>query len=330
MTERTFVIAEAGVNHNGRLDLALGLVDAAAAAGADAVKFQTFRASELATGSAPKADYQRRTTGAESQLEMLARLELDEAEHVALQARCAERGIEFMSSAFDLGSLELLLRLGVRRLKLGSGELTNGPLLLAAARSGRPVIVSSGMATLAEIETSLGRPCLRAPAPGRVARRRPGVAAPPRRTGSRGPRGIREPAPLHHRVPGAAGRGEPARHPGARRAVRDHDGLLGPHGRDRRLACRGGRGRPDRGEARHARPVAAAVRTTPPRSSRTSWRRWSRASATAARRRFWAQSAASRPCSGHPPRAPIAPTSRSTATSRSTDERDVAGRDRPA
>jgi len=156
MTRSTFVIAEAGVNHNGRLDLALELVDAAAAAGADAVKFQTFTATAIATSAAPKADYQRRTTGAESQQAMLAALELSEADHRALQARAAERGIEFMSSPFDIASLELLARLGVRRLKIGSGELTNGPLLLAAGRSGLPVILSTGMASLDEIDTALG------------------------------------------------------------------------------------------------------------------------------------------------------------------------------
>lgn len=156
MSGRTLVIAEAGVNHNGRLELGLGLVDAAAAAGADAVKFQTFRAADLATAAAPKADYQTRTTGAESQRDMLAWLELSEADHRALQARAGERRIEFLSSPFDVASLELLVRLGVRRLKIGSGELTNGPLLLAAGRSGLPVIVSTGMATLDEIEAALG------------------------------------------------------------------------------------------------------------------------------------------------------------------------------
>ncbi len=156
MSGRTFVIAEAGVNHNGRLELGLELVDAAAAAGADAVKFQSFRASDLATSAAPKADYQTRTTGAESQRDMLAGLELSEADHQALLARAAKRGVEFMSSPFDIASLELLVRLGVRRLKIGSGELTNGPLLLAAGRSGLPVIVSTGMATMGEIEAALG------------------------------------------------------------------------------------------------------------------------------------------------------------------------------
>jgi N-acetylneuraminate synthase len=156
MTRSTFVIAEAGVNHNGQLGLALELVDAAAAAGADAVKFQTFTAGSIATASAPKAEYQTRTTGEDSQRSMLAALELTEADHRALQARATERNIEFMSSPFDLASLELLVRLGVRRLKIGSGELTNGPLLLAAGRSGLPVILSTGMASLDEIETALG------------------------------------------------------------------------------------------------------------------------------------------------------------------------------
>ena len=150
-----FVIAEAGVNHNGSLDLALDLVDIAAMAGADAVKFQTFRAASLATAGAEKAAYQRRTTGEESQLAMLERLELDEPAHRAIIARCEERGIEFMSAPFDHESLALLARLGVRRLKLGSGELTNGPLLRAAAETRLPLILSTGMATLDEVAAAL-------------------------------------------------------------------------------------------------------------------------------------------------------------------------------
>lgn len=155
---RVFIIAEAGVNHNGSLDMALRLVDAAAAAGADAVKFQTFRADRLASARAPKADYQTRAVGAaESQLEMLRRLELDEAAHAQLVARCATRGITFLSSPFDLDSLSMLLeRRYVSMIKLGSGELTNAPLLLAAARTGLPLVVSTGMASLAEVEQALG------------------------------------------------------------------------------------------------------------------------------------------------------------------------------
>ena len=156
MSRHVFVIAEAGVNHNGRLALGLQLVDAAADAGADAVKFQTFRAAALATAAAPKAGYQARTTGAESQREMLARLELSEADHLALRDHATARGIEFLSSPFDVDSIALLVRLGVRRLKIGSGELTNGPLLLAAARTGLPIIVSTGMARLDEIDAALG------------------------------------------------------------------------------------------------------------------------------------------------------------------------------
>jgi N-acetylneuraminate synthase len=153
----TFVIAEAGVNHNGSIALARQLVDAAAAAGADAVKFQTFKADRLASAAAPKAAYQARETGSGgSQLDMLRALELGEAEHRELFAYCGQRGIEFMSSPFDEESLALLVDLGVARVKLGSGELTNAPLLLAAARANLPLIVSTGMATLDEVEEALG------------------------------------------------------------------------------------------------------------------------------------------------------------------------------
>jgi N-acetylneuraminate synthase len=155
---RIYVIAEAGVNHNGSLELARRLVDAAAAAGADAVKFQTFRAEDLATGRAPKAAYQSRTTGArESQLDMLKKLELSRPAHRALIAHCRRRGIAFMSSPFDVSSLRLLARtFGLPVLKIPSGEITNGPLLLEAGRSGRRIILSTGMATLADIEAALG------------------------------------------------------------------------------------------------------------------------------------------------------------------------------
>ena len=153
----TFVIAEAGVNHNGSIDRAHQLIDAAADAGADAVKFQTFKAAKLASAAAPKAAYQARETGAaESQLQMLRALELSEDDHIALMAHCAERHIEFLSSPFDEESLSLLVKLGVKRLKLGSGELTNAPILIAAARSGLPLFLSTGMATLAEVEDALG------------------------------------------------------------------------------------------------------------------------------------------------------------------------------
>lgn len=152
------VIAEAGVNHNGSLDLALHLVDAAAAAGADIVKFQTFKAERLATHNAAKADYQTRNTASdETQLDMLRRLELSEAAHAAIIAHCKLRRVCFLSTPFDLGSVRLLVdRFDVTQIKIGSGELTNAPLLLAAASTGRPVILSTGMGTLGEVEAALG------------------------------------------------------------------------------------------------------------------------------------------------------------------------------
>lgn len=154
--EPVFVIAEAGVNHNGDRELALRLVDEAAAAGADAVKFQTFAADRVASASAPKARYQLETTDpAESQLEMLRRFELDRATHEALLQRSAERGLVFLSSAFDEQSVDLLDALNVPAIKVGSGELTNTYLLRRIAATGRPVILSTGMADLAEVGEAL-------------------------------------------------------------------------------------------------------------------------------------------------------------------------------
>lgn len=151
------VIAEAGVNHNGRLDLALQLVEAAAAAKADIVKFQTFDAKKLVTGSAPTAAYQKRNFEAgDAQLKMLQALELDEAQHREIADRCATLGIEFLSTPFDAESARFLVdALGVKRIKVGSGELTNAPLLLELSRMGLPMILSTGMATLAEVEEAL-------------------------------------------------------------------------------------------------------------------------------------------------------------------------------
>lgn len=158
LPNHVFVIAEAGVNHNGELEGALALVDAAAAAGADAVKFQTFRASALVTASAPKAAYQAAQTGTgENQFEMLRRLELDKASHRALMARCAERGVMFLSTPFDGDSLYFLATdLQLPILKIGSGDLTNAPLLLQAARTGLPIILSTGMSGLEDVEVALG------------------------------------------------------------------------------------------------------------------------------------------------------------------------------
>jgi len=155
---QVFVIAEAGVNHNGDPATALKLVDAAADAGADAVKFQTFTAASLATRAAPKAGYQKTTTdAAESQYHMLRRLELSRETHRALKARAAERGVAFLSSAFDVDAVRFLAgELGLDTVKIGSGEITNGPLLLAAAESGARVILSTGMSSLDEVADALG------------------------------------------------------------------------------------------------------------------------------------------------------------------------------
>jgi N,N'-diacetyllegionaminate synthase len=155
-----YVIAEAGVNHNGDVGLGKKLIDAAKAAGADAVKFQTFRADRLASELAPKADYQRRTTdAAESQRDMLRRLELDEAAHQVLLAHCRVRGIEFLSTPFEEASADLLARLGVPGFKLPSGELTNLPFLAHVARQGKPMLVSTGMASLEEVRAAVD--CIR-------------------------------------------------------------------------------------------------------------------------------------------------------------------------
>ncbi len=155
---KTFIIAEAGVNHNGRVALAEEMIEIALAAGADAIKFQTFRASKVISRIAPKAQYQLRTTDAsESQVEMVRKLELSAEDHIRLNAYCRNKGIQFLSSPFDLDSLEFLVnRLAVPRLKIASGEITNAPLLLAAATSGKPVILSTGMSTLGDIEAALG------------------------------------------------------------------------------------------------------------------------------------------------------------------------------
>lgn len=155
---KTLIIAEAGVNHNGSLDLALKLVDAAAEAGADVVKFQTFKSELVISKFAPKADYQTRNTGtSESQLEMVRKLELDTAAHRKLIERCRERGIAFLSTPFDLESIDLLVNeLQLDRLKLPSGEITNAPYLLKCARTGKPLIVSTGMSDLMDVERALG------------------------------------------------------------------------------------------------------------------------------------------------------------------------------
>lgn len=157
MTEQTFIIAEAGVNHNGDLALAERLVDAAAESGADAVKFQTFRTDALVTATAAQATYQAENTGVvESQAAMLRRLELSAEAHRVLMARAAARGIAFLSTPFDLGSIDFLASLGLRTFKVGSGELTNLPYLrhLAEKRPER-IILSTGMGSLDEVDVAL-------------------------------------------------------------------------------------------------------------------------------------------------------------------------------
>ncbi|MEM7289383.1 MAG: N-acetylneuraminate synthase [Pseudomonadota bacterium] len=148
---RTFVIAEAGVNHNGSLELAGQMIDAAIEAGADAIKFQTFTAENVVSPHARKAAYQEVNDGAGTQFDLLKQLELSEQDHLTLMAQCDERGIEFMSTPFDTNALDFLVSSGIRRLKIPSGEITNHPFLEHIAAKGLPMIVSTGMATMVEV-----------------------------------------------------------------------------------------------------------------------------------------------------------------------------------
>jgi N,N'-diacetyllegionaminate synthase len=152
----TFIIAEAGVNHNGSLDIARRMIEVASNAGADAIKFQTFKAERLVTKTAPKTQYQMQSTDTdESQIEMLRKLELDEESHKILFDRARDAGIQFMSSAFDLEGIEFLYNLGVEIFKIPSGEITNLPYLRKIGALGKKVILSTGMADLGEIEDAL-------------------------------------------------------------------------------------------------------------------------------------------------------------------------------
>jgi N,N'-diacetyllegionaminate synthase len=154
---KTLIIAEAGVNHNGDIGLAHRLIDAAADAGADMVKFQTFNADRLVTTSARKADYQNANTVAdESQHSMIRRLELTREMHEDLMQHCKSRSIAFFSTGFDVESIDLLVDLGLDCFKIPSGEITNLPYLRHVGRYGRRVFLSTGMATLGEIEAALG------------------------------------------------------------------------------------------------------------------------------------------------------------------------------
>jgi N,N'-diacetyllegionaminate synthase len=154
--KRAYVIAEAGVNHNGSLDLARKLVLAAKEAGADAVKFQTFKAERVAQAAAPKADYQLRNTDqAESQIEMLRKLELPDESHGELLALCRAEGIEFISTPYNEEDVDFLAGLGVRAIKLASIHVVEPHFLRYAARSGCHLIVSTGMATLGEVDAAV-------------------------------------------------------------------------------------------------------------------------------------------------------------------------------
>ena len=158
MSEPVFIIAEAGVNHNGDMNLAKQLIDVAAEAGASAVKFQTFKAEQVVSRHAPKAEYQTRTTDpTESQFEMICKLELTETDHEVLIAHAHARSIKFLSTPFDVPSLHLLTkRFELQTIKIPSGEITNAPFLLAIAQIAQQVILSTGMSTLAEVEAALG------------------------------------------------------------------------------------------------------------------------------------------------------------------------------
>jgi N-acetylneuraminate synthase len=151
-----FIIAEAGVNHNGSIEMAHRLIETAREAGANAVKFQTFKAERLVTTSAPKAEYQQKNTDAgETQLDMLRRLELTADAHVELLKHCRENGITFLSTPFDEESADLLDELGVPAFKTPSGEITNLPYLRHVARKGKPMIVSTGMSYLGEVDAAV-------------------------------------------------------------------------------------------------------------------------------------------------------------------------------
>lgn len=151
----TFIIAEAGVNHNGSESLALQIVEMAAKAGADAVKFQTFKAENLVAKGTATADYQKQHTGSGDQYAMLKKLELTDDLHQKLIDHCQKNGIEFMSTPFDIDAAWFLLELGMKRLKIPSGELTNRPFLRELAAFNKPMILSTGMASLAEVKEAV-------------------------------------------------------------------------------------------------------------------------------------------------------------------------------
>ncbi len=153
--DSVFIIAEAGVNHNGRLKLAKRLVDAAKTAGADAVKFQTYRTEDLVTRQAPKAAYQNKTVPGKSQYDMLKGLELSAADFKVLSSYCRKKKILFLSTPFDIRSADLLRSLGMKMFKVSSGDLTNIPMLKHIAKYKRPMILSTGMADIKEIREAV-------------------------------------------------------------------------------------------------------------------------------------------------------------------------------
>lgn len=150
-----FIIAEAGVNHNGDINIAKKLIDAACEAGVDAVKFQTFKAENIVTQNAPKAEYQKETTGQGSQFEMLKKLELSFKDHIFLKEYCDRKKGIFLSTPFDFESVDLLEKVGIKYYKVSSGDLTNIPLLKHIAKLQKPIILSTGMANLGEVEMAV-------------------------------------------------------------------------------------------------------------------------------------------------------------------------------
>jgi N-acetylneuraminate synthase len=155
ISKKIFIIAEAGVNHNGRLDLAYKLVDVAREVGADAIKFQTFKAEKLVSSKAPKAEYQKKTTGSdESQLEMIRKLELSFEDFIKLKKYCEKKGIMFLSTPFDHQSIDFLYNL-LDIYKIPSGEIINYPYLRHIASKNKPIIMSTGMANLGEVEEAI-------------------------------------------------------------------------------------------------------------------------------------------------------------------------------
>jgi len=154
--QKTYIIAEAGINHNGCVETAKKMIDASVEFGADAIKFQTFRAQELISSFAPKAEYQKNATDkAETQLEMISRYELNETQHEAIITYSVERGIQFLSTAFDISSIRLLESYNIPLFKIPSGEITNLPYLIEIAKLNKPVILSTGMSTMEEVKTAV-------------------------------------------------------------------------------------------------------------------------------------------------------------------------------